>query len=86
MSDTTPAGIPSPAAAHSEWQMDMVQRLARLEDRMDSNAQVMAKREDIEKVKTLIEKKDASTSRWFISITIGAVVTVLAALVRTFVG
>ena len=46
----------------------------------------VATKEDLEKVKALIEKKDAANSKWFLGITIGAVVTVLAALVRTFIG
>ena len=46
----------------------------------------VATKEDLEKVKVLIEKKDAANSKWFLGITIGAVVTVLAALVRTFIG
>ena len=46
----------------------------------------VATKEGLEKIKGLIEKKDAANSKWFLGITIGAVVTVLAALVRTFIG
>ena len=46
----------------------------------------VATKEDLEKVKALIEKKDAANSKWFLGITIGAIVTVMAALVRTFLG
>lgn len=46
----------------------------------------VATKEDLEKVKSLIEKKDAANSKWFLGITIGGIVTVLAALVRTFIG
>jgi hypothetical protein len=46
----------------------------------------LATKEDIEKVRTAIEKKDAANSRWFVTVVAGAAVAVVAALIRTFVG
>ena len=91
MSDGTPTGPPQPGVSDRlDLQAAIIDRLARLETRMENSSEkmgeMMAKREDIEKIKTLIEKKDAANSKWFITIVISASVTVVAALVRTFLG
>ena len=56
------------------------ERLARIESRMD----FMATREDVQEVKTLIERKEATMLRWLLGLLVVALVSLGVALVRTF--
>ena len=56
------------------------ERLARIESKMD----YMATREDVQEVKTLIERKEATMLRWLLGLLVVALVSLGVALVRTF--
>ena len=56
------------------------ERLARIESKMD----YMATREDVQEVKTLIERKEATMLRWLLGMLVVALVSLGVALVRTF--
>lgn len=55
--------------------------MATLEARFES----LATKEDIQKVMTAIAEREAKTSRWLIGVIAGAGVSILAALIRTFI-
>lgn len=56
------------------------ERLARIE----ANMEHMATREDISELKVLIERKEATMLRWLLSLVAVAGISLLAALLRTF--
>ncbi len=56
-------------------------RLAALEARFES----LATKEDIQKVMTAIAEREARTARWLIGVIAGAGISILAALIRTFI-
>ena len=56
------------------------EHLARIESRMD----YMATREDVQELKTLIERKEATMLRWLLGMLVVALVSLGVALVRTF--
>lgn len=72
-----PTGPPGPP---SDGDARLRERLANLEARFES----LATKEDIQKVMTAIAEREAKTSRWLIGVLGGATVSILAALVRTF--
>lgn len=75
-----PSGAPAPAgpgnggSTHGE-------RLARIEAKMEH----VATREDVSELKVLIERKESTMLRWLLGILAVAGVSVLAALLRTFI-
>ncbi len=73
-----PTGPPGPP---SNGDGRLRERLATLEARFES----LATKEDIQKVMTAIAERDARTSRWLIGVIAGAAVSILAALIRTFI-
>lgn len=82
----TPTGTPVPAGSGNGG-VSYGERLARIEAKMEH----MATREDIselkvliERLKVLIERKEATMLRWLPGLVVVAVVSLLAALLRTF--
>lgn len=73
-----PTGPPGPP---SNGDARLRERLATLEARFES----LATKEDIQKVMTAIAEREAKTSRWLIGVIAGAGVSILAALIRTFI-
>lgn len=57
-------------------------QMARLETRLES----IPTKQDLESIKTLIAEKESHNTRWMIGIISAATITMLAALIRTFVG
>lgn len=57
------------------------ERLARIESKMG----YMATREDVQEVKTLIERKEATMLRWLLGMLVVALVSLGVALFRTFI-
>lgn len=55
-------------------------QMVRLETRLES----MPTKEDLESIKTLIAEKEATNTRWMITILSGALIAVVVALIRTF--
>lgn len=58
------------------------ERLARIEARMEH----VATREDLEKIKTLIERKESTMLRWLLGIMAVAGISLVVALIRVFFG
>ena len=56
------------------------ERLARIESKMG----YLATREDVQEVKTLIERKEATMLRWLLGMLVVALVSLGVALFRTF--
>ena len=56
------------------------ERLARIESKMGH----MATREDVQEVKTLIERKESTMLRWLLGMLVVALVSLGVALFRTF--
>ena len=56
--------------------------MARLETRLEN----IPTKQDLESIKTLIAEKESLNTRWMIGIISAAMITMLAALIRTFVG
>lgn len=59
-------------------------RLARLEEAVANIKENMATGADIEGVKTLIAEKEAAQTKWLLGIMAAAAVTVVVAMIRTF--
>ena len=81
--------ISSPGGAGSGGSDDIGQRLARIEATIEH----MATREDVADVKTLIERNNATMTRWLVGILLTAlgivascVVAIIIALVKGFSG
>jgi len=62
------------------------ERLARLEEKVEGVKENMATKADIQEVKTLIATKETQATRWQIGVMGGALIAVVAALIRTFLG
>ena len=56
------------------------ERLARIETELKH----VATREDVEAIKTLIERKEATMLRWLLGLVGVAAITLVAAVIRTF--
>ncbi len=56
------------------------ERLARIETKLEYTAT----REDVSEIKVLIERKEASQLRWLVGLVFVALVTLAAAVIRTF--
>ena len=54
--------------------------MVRLETRLES----IPTKEDLESIKTLIAEKEATNTRWMVTVLSGALVAVVVALIRTF--
>ena len=87
----SPRVVPLNPAGGAGGGGDHGERLARIESKME----YMATREDVAEVKTLIERdvgdvktlierKEATMLRWLCSMVVVAIITLVAALVRTF--
>ena len=59
-------------------------RLARLEESVANIKENMATRADIQEIKTLIAEKEAVQVRWLLGIMSAACVTLVVAMIRTF--
>ncbi len=59
---------------------DIKARLIKIETQMEH----VAKREDIARLETLIEKKETSILRWLLGILVAAMMAIAIALIRTF--
>lgn len=55
-------------------------QMVRLETRLES----MPTKEDLESIKALIAEKEATNTRWLLTILSGALIAVVVALIRTF--
>ena len=55
-------------------------QMVRLETRLES----IPTKEDLESIKTLIAEKEATNTRWMITVLSGALVAIVVALIRTF--
>ena len=55
-------------------------QMVRLETRLES----IPTKEDLESIKTLIAEKEATNTRWMVTVLSGALVAVVVALIRTF--
>ena len=70
----SPAGSGNGGASHGE-------RLARIEAHLEHTA----KREDVSEIKALIERKESTMLRWLVGVIAVAAISLLAALLRTFI-
>ena len=75
----SPEGTPS-AGSGGNGGSNHGERLARIEAKMEH----VATREDIAKVETLIERKEATMLRWLLGILAVAGVSLVVALIRVF--
>lgn len=57
-------------------------QMARLETRLEA----IPTKEDLQSIKTLIAEKEATNTRWMVTVLGGALIAVVAALIRTFMG
>ena len=75
-----PTGAPSPGGT-GNGRSGHGERLARIEARMEH----VATREDVSEVKILIERKESTMLRWLLGLMVVAGISLLAALIRTFI-
>ena len=80
-SEDPPAGTPvAGAGGPGNGSSSHGERLARIEAKME----YVATREDVSEVKVLIERKESTMMRWLLGILAAAGISILVALVRTF--
>lgn len=60
------------------------ERLARIEAQLAAQLAHGATREDIADIRTLIERRQAETMRWLVTVLSGTLVAIAIALIRTF--
>ena len=63
---------------------DIRERLARIEAQLAAQLAHGATREDIADIRTLIERRQAETMRWLVTVLSGTLVAIAIALIRTF--
>ena len=63
---------------------DIRERLARIEAHLAAQLAHGATREDIADIRTLIERRQAETMRWLVTVLSGTLVAIAIALIRTF--
>lgn len=78
-SEDPPAGTPGPGGGGNGGS-SLGQRLARVEGKLEH----IATREDVSEVKALIKEEISSMLKWLLGIMALAAISVLAALLRTF--
>lgn len=79
---TAEAIHPAPGAAFGVD--DIRERLARIEAQLAAQLAHGATREDIADIRTLIERRQAETMRWLVTVLSGTLVAIAIALIRTF--
>ena len=77
---TTPSGAPNPGGPGNGGS-NVGERLARIETKLEH----VATREGLAEVKVLIERKESTTMRWLLGIIAVALISVVVALIRTFI-
>ena len=63
---------------------DIRERLARIEAQLAAQLAHGATREDIADIRTLIERRQAETMRWLVTVLSGTLVAIAIVLIRTF--
>ena len=76
-----PASTPNTGGGPPNGGSGYGERLARIEGRMG----YLATREDVSEIKVLIERKESTMLRWLLGLVVVAIVTLLAAILRTFI-
>ena len=78
--ETVAAEAVYPAPGATFGVEDFRERLARIEAQLSN----CATREDIADIRTLIERRQAETMRWLVTVLSGTLVAIAIALIRTF--